>query len=177
MNPRGKDQPSEPRGQEKILEEDCLKIWVNCNNRMRFWFLGWEDSPGGGNDNPCQYSCLKNPMDRGAWWATAHEVAKSRTWLSARVHAHTRGINTIIIDEIKIWNFFPEGQQCSLDCVILLPPLEESRKCLIFLSRSREKITNMKEKKGKTKKLHELARLDRCFHIAEKKTLYCRNTD
>jgi len=33
--------------------------------------------PGGGNDNPLQYSCLKNPMDRGAWWATVHVVAES----------------------------------------------------------------------------------------------------
>ena len=37
---------------------------------------------GEGNGNPLQYSCLKNPMDRGAWWATVHGVAKSRTWLS-----------------------------------------------------------------------------------------------
>ena len=36
-------------------------------------------SPGGGNGNPLQYSCLENPMDRGAWWATVHGVAKSRT--------------------------------------------------------------------------------------------------
>ena len=36
-------------------------------------------SPGGENGNPLQYSCLKNPMDRGAGWATAHGVAKSRT--------------------------------------------------------------------------------------------------
>ena len=34
-------------------------------------------SPGGGNGNPLQYSCLENPTDRGAWWATVHEVAKS----------------------------------------------------------------------------------------------------
>ena len=33
-------------------------------------------SPGGGNGNPLQCSCLENPMDRGAWWATAHGVAK-----------------------------------------------------------------------------------------------------
>ena len=33
-------------------------------------------SPGGGHGNPLQYSCLENPMDRGAWWATAHGVAK-----------------------------------------------------------------------------------------------------
>ena len=36
-------------------------------------------SSGGGNDNPLQYSCLEDPMDRGAWWATAHGVAKSQT--------------------------------------------------------------------------------------------------
>ena len=34
-------------------------------------------SPGGGNDNPLQYSCLENPMDRGTWWATAHRVTKN----------------------------------------------------------------------------------------------------
>ena len=34
------------------------------------------------NGTPLQYSCLENPMDRGAWWAAAHEVAKSRTRLS-----------------------------------------------------------------------------------------------
>ena len=32
-------------------------------------------SPGGGNGNPLQYSCLGNPADRVAWWATVHEVA------------------------------------------------------------------------------------------------------
>ena len=36
-------------------------------------------SPGKGNGNPLQYSCLDNPMDRGAWWATLQEVAKSQT--------------------------------------------------------------------------------------------------
>ena len=39
-------------------------------------------SPGEGNGNPLQYSCLENPMDIGAWWATVHGVAKSRTRLS-----------------------------------------------------------------------------------------------
>ena len=43
--------------------------------------------PGEGNGNPLQYSCLGNPMDRGALQATVHGVAKSQTWLS--VHAHT----------------------------------------------------------------------------------------
>ena len=46
-------------------------------------------SPGGGNGNPFQSSCLENPMDRGAWQATVHGVAKSQTGLSdlARMHA------------------------------------------------------------------------------------------
>ena len=39
-------------------------------------------SPGGGNGNPFQYSCLGNPMERGAWGATFHGVAKSQTQLS-----------------------------------------------------------------------------------------------
>ena len=44
-------------------------------------------SPGEENGNPLQYSCLENPMDRGAWWATVHGVAKSRTRLSDFTHS------------------------------------------------------------------------------------------
>ena len=51
---------------------------------------GWGRSPGGGHGNPLQYSCLENPMDRGAWWATIHEVAKSQTQLST----HTPPVST-----------------------------------------------------------------------------------
>ena len=43
---------------------------------------GSERSFGGGHGNPLQYSCLENAMDGGAWWATVHGVAKSRTRLS-----------------------------------------------------------------------------------------------
>ena len=45
-------------------------------------------SPGEGNGNPFQYSCLENPMDQGAWWATVHGVAKSRTRLSDFTSLH-----------------------------------------------------------------------------------------
>ena len=38
--------------------------------------LGWKESPGEGNGNPLQYSCLETPIDRGAWQATVHRVAK-----------------------------------------------------------------------------------------------------
>ena len=43
-------------------------------------------SPGGKNANPFQYSCRDNSMERGAWWATAYQVAKSQTWLSNWTH-------------------------------------------------------------------------------------------
>ena len=49
--------------------------------------LGSGRSPGGGNGNPFQDSCLGNPTDRGAWQATVHEVEKGRTQL--RTHTHT----------------------------------------------------------------------------------------
>ena len=44
-------------------------------------------SPGEGNGNPLQYSCLENPMDGGAWWVTVHGVAKSWTRLSDFAHS------------------------------------------------------------------------------------------
>ena len=42
----------------------------------------WGRSPGGGQGNPPQYSCLENPMGSGAWWAAVHGVTKSQTRLS-----------------------------------------------------------------------------------------------
>ena len=53
-----------------------------CNAGDLGSISGLGRSPGRGNDNPLQYSCLENPMGRGAWWATVHGVAKSWTWLS-----------------------------------------------------------------------------------------------
>ena len=41
-------------------------------------------SPGVGNNNPLQYSCLENSMDREAWWARIHAVTESQTWLSTQ---------------------------------------------------------------------------------------------
>ena len=49
----------------------------------------WGRSPGVGNGNSIQYSCLGNPMDRGAWWATVHGVAKSRTKVNMTEHLST----------------------------------------------------------------------------------------
>ena len=54
----------------------------------------WGRSPGGGDGNPLQRSCLGNPMDRGAWRAAAHRVAESWTRLK-RLSTHTRRQETV----------------------------------------------------------------------------------
>ena len=60
-----------------------LAQWLRiCLSTQEVWFqsLGWEDRPSPeGNGNPLQYSFLENPMQRGAWRATAQEVPKSWT--------------------------------------------------------------------------------------------------
>ena len=50
-----------------------------CNAGDLGLISGSGRSPGEGNGSPLQYSCLENSMDRGAWWATVHEVAESDT--------------------------------------------------------------------------------------------------
>ena len=50
----------------------------------------WGRSPGEGHGNPRQYSCLENPMDRGAWQATVHGVVKSQTQLNNLALTHAR---------------------------------------------------------------------------------------
>ena len=61
-------------------------------------------SPGEGNGNPLQYSCLENPMDRGAWRAGIHGVAKSRTWL--------KWLSTS--EKIELYLFVPLKIVCAL---------------------------------------------------------------
>ena len=56
-------------------------------------------SPGGGNSNPLLYSCLRSPMDRGAWWATVYGVTKSPTQVSTCgcTHTHTPLALTVLL--------------------------------------------------------------------------------
>ena len=53
----------------------------SCQSRKVVLIPGSGRSPGGGHGNPLQYSCLKNPMNRGAWQATVHGVVKGQTRL------------------------------------------------------------------------------------------------
>ena len=80
----------------EVFDELLIKFWVSqVALVVKNWLAsagevrdlgsvtGLGRSPGGGHGNPLQYSCLEeNAMDRGAWWATGHKVAKSRTGLS-----------------------------------------------------------------------------------------------
>ena len=66
---------------------------------------GWGRFPEGGSSNPLQYSCLENPMDRGAWWATVHGVPKSWTQLK-RLGKHTLSSWTPITPHEKNWVLF-----------------------------------------------------------------------
>ena len=61
------------RDKKALLSDQCKEI--EENNRMG----KTRDLKGEGSGNPLQYSCLENPMDGGAWWATVHGVAKSGT--------------------------------------------------------------------------------------------------
>ena len=56
-------------------------------------------SPGEGNGNPLQYSCLENPMDGGAWWATVHGVAESWTRLSNFMDLTARWIKNRLVEK------------------------------------------------------------------------------
>ena len=63
---------------------------------------------GEGNDNSLQYSCLENPMDGGAWWATVHGVTQTWTllkWLSSSNSPINKLFSTIFLDSIYMhWN-------------------------------------------------------------------------
>ena len=72
---RNPDQPSGFPGGASGKESTC-----QCGRHKRHGFDPWvRKIPGGGHGNPLQYSCLENPMDRGAWWLKVHGVSKNQT--------------------------------------------------------------------------------------------------
>ena len=81
--------PVIPNWQNHIMQPGAslvaLAVKKQPANAGDMWHVGLIPgsgrSPGGGHDNPLPYSCLENPMDRGAWQATVHRVSESRIWL------------------------------------------------------------------------------------------------
>ena len=72
-------------------------------------------SPGVGNGYPLQYSCLESSMNRGAWWATLHGVAKSWTWLSNSTPIHRCFLYSVYTTSlITVWSIYPVfGSKCT----------------------------------------------------------------
>ena len=75
VKPKGKGKPSGFKGMKSKIKHSVFAFHV-----VFLWKL--RNTSGEGNGTPLQYSCLENRMDRGAWWAAVHWVAKSWTWLS-----------------------------------------------------------------------------------------------
>ena len=72
---------------------------------------------GEGDGTPLQYSCLENPMDRGAWWAAVHGVAKSRTQLSDFTfpsHFHALEKEMATHSSVLAWRIPGTGEPCGL---------------------------------------------------------------
>ena len=98
-----------------------------CNGGEMVLIPGLGIYPGEGNGNPLQYFCLENPMDRGAWLATVHGVAKSQTQLSN--FTLTSGKNVIIVHSGYPWGLLlspllpsPHQSLCShsvITCLVL----------------------------------------------------------
>ena len=68
---------------------------------QEMWIPGSETTPGEGNGNPLQYSCLGNPMNRGAWWATVHGVS-NQTCLSDQATIATHKHKLIIFEQSSV---------------------------------------------------------------------------
>ena len=90
------------------------------------WIPGLGRSPGEGHGNPVQYSCLENPMDRGAWRAKVHSVAKNQTrltWLNTQTHGINKttygtGLRQHFVTcklTIHRWGPWDQGGECVLN--------------------------------------------------------------
>ena len=81
------------------------RICLQCRRcrRLGFGFDPWVGrSPGGGNDNPRQYSCLENLMDRGDWWATIHRVPRvGHSWAHPPTTIWGYILPTVVSDPLK----------------------------------------------------------------------------
>ena len=90
------------------MVEGSFQLWLPCGSVVKNMPASTGDavsipgsgrSPGGGNSNPLQYSCLENPMGRGAWRATVHGVAKSQPRLCTHVPGRIRPEKAFVINQ------------------------------------------------------------------------------
>ena len=79
-------------------------------------------NPGKGNGNSLHYPCLENSMDRGAWWAIVHGVAKSQTQLWDWAQKHRSGKWELLSQTARIWKLALQLSRCKslMECLSLL---------------------------------------------------------
>ena len=112
-----------------------VRICLQCR---RSWFDPWvRKTPGEGNGNPLQYSWLENSMDRGAWWASVHEVAElyMTEWLT-HTHTHT---HTHTGTRLRHWPSKGRSSDPPLDSGSLFFP----RSCTFFFPTESKGLTLM----------------------------------
>ena len=100
----------------------------------------WRRFSGGGHGNLLQYFCWENPVDKGAWWAAVHRVAKSRTWLKwLSTHTHPwkrKKVNSIYLWEVKSY-FLPSF--CFILWVIYMISIYFSMEAVVYLKKKTQK--------------------------------------
>ena len=106
---------------------------------------GLGTSPGGGSSSPLQYFCLENSMDRGAWWATVHEITKSLTLLSKIwVWTTDSGQFSVISVKSECGLQIPVSSVQSFNRVLLLaPPWPAARQASLSITNSRSLLKLM----------------------------------
>ena len=83
-----------------VIYNSMVSLVKNPPANAEDWvsILGTGKCPGEGNGNPLQYSCQENPMDRGAWWATVHNIMTEATW-------HARTCTRALLSFLSITSF------------------------------------------------------------------------
>ena len=81
-----------------------------------FWSVSFQH--GEGNGNPLQYSCLENPMDRGAWWAAVHGVTKRLSYFTFTFHSHALEKEMATHSSVLAWRIPGMGEPDGLPSVV-----------------------------------------------------------
>ena len=87
-------------------------------------------SPGGGNDNSLQYSCLENPMDRGVWQATVHSIAKGSD-TTQQLNNNNRHFKDLVEKRLRVSNY---GMKLAY-CLLAVPGVPKTDTFYFSLSR------------------------------------------
>ena len=96
------------------------------HNTLNYLIPASGRSPGGEHDNPLRYSCLENPIDRGAWRATVHRVAQSWTrlkWLSTHAFIHNILVICSSSNGHRVWFQLPATTSTTVLSILCMSPV------------------------------------------------------